>query len=251
MSVIIISSLPTTINSPGQYKLDVSGYFSTTPITINANDVTLDLGDNYLVRYTSTNNTDKGVYIAPNLTNITIRNGTIRGFFYGIHYDDQTQSRTCTIDNVKIQECTFRGIVCSGRMNIVKNCIIYGIRGTTVYQNPFAMGIECTGQSVVINNKIYEVYGAGTGEGVHISSTDHGYNTVIQCNDCINKDYSMHTWPIWVGGDSNAWVMDNLIINAGQGIAFSSPTAGGYRNNTIINCTSPYVINSTNVSDLS
>lgn len=250
MSTTVITSLPYTINSPGTYILDTSAYINSNGININANDVTLDLNGNSIVRYGALNNTNKGVYISPNLTNIKIKNGTIRGFFYGVHFDDTSYQRTFYLDSVNIQDCTFRGVVATGKFNFISNCLINNISGTTVYTNPFAIGIECTGTAIIENNRILEVYGTGSGEGVHISSTDHGYETIINNNYCVNKNFNNHTWSIWVGGDSQAFVTNNIISNAENGISFSSTTSGGYKNNIFYNCTNTYVVNSTNVIGL-
>lgn len=245
-----ITSLPYTISAPGKYILDISGsavYYNGTPITITANDVCLDMNGCSLINSGGGNNTtNKGIKVTSNLSNIRIKNGTLRGWFYGIHFEDNTYSRDVTIEDMLIQYCTFRGIVATGKYNIIRNCIIENITGCTVYPDAYCMGIECTGQALIENNKIYEIYGVGSiGEGVPISCTDQGVNTVIRNNLIMNRQLANgHTYGIWVGGASVAYCLDNMLFNCDHGITYSSPTQGGYRNNTFVNCTDEYLVHS-------
>lgn len=241
----IINTLPVTISYPGNYKLGVGGYFTSTPITITANDVQLDMDGQTIVCYTNANTQAKGVYIASNLTNVSVKNGTIRGFFYGVHFDDLTYSRSCTIENLTIQNSTFRGIVATGAMCVIRKNQIQSVSGTTVFPEAYAMGIECLGTAVIQDNIISEVYGTGTGEGVHISSSDYAKNTIISGNILSNVNMSDHTYLMWIGGVSVAHIFDNILIGGKHGVTANAPNVtGSVGKNKFYNVTLPYTLNS-------
>lgn len=226
------------ISKPGCYTTS-----NNDPVVINADDVILDMKGQTLTQLKDPASHNKGIFISSGRTNVTIKNGTIRGFFYGIHFEDQTYSGTCIIENMFIQDCTFRGIVATGHLNIIRNNIITNINGTTVFPDAFAMGIECTGTSRIEKNYVSEIYGTGTGEAVHISSTDNGICTLIQDNTLFNKILKEHTYCIWVGGTSDAITRNNLIMSSVNGISYSSPTSGMVSGNMFHNVTNEYLLN--------
>jgi hypothetical protein len=77
-----ITSLPYTITQPGFYYLKSNHYFDfTTPIRIEADDVTLD----FMGFCLSGAGLMDGVYISLNSRNVEVRNGTVRNFYNGIH----------------------------------------------------------------------------------------------------------------------------------------------------------------------
>lgn len=240
-----ITVLPCTIALPGRYQLSLSGsavYFNGNqtppvhPITITANDVCLDFNGNSIINLGGGPTTQvKGVYVASNLINIKICNGVLRGFFYGIHFDDRTYQRSITIEKMLIQNSTFRGIVATGGYNHIRDCVIEGVSGCTVHANAYCMGIECLGQTLIERNTILEVYGTGTGEGVPVSCTDYGINSLVRRNWIANRDSNPNTWGIWVGGNSHCFAVENSIINMAHGLAYSTAT-GGQRDNEFIQC---------------
>ena len=76
---IPISALPFTISAPGSYYLTgtLTGQASANGITIAADDVTLDLGGHALV---GVSGSLSGVSVSGGRTNISIFNGTVRGW---------------------------------------------------------------------------------------------------------------------------------------------------------------------------
>ena len=83
----VLSTFPATISSPGVYCLESDPSLSISTgaaITINANNVTLDLNSHRLGALAAGTATQAiGIY-ALNHTNITIKNGIVRGFAVGI-----------------------------------------------------------------------------------------------------------------------------------------------------------------------
>lgn len=240
---------PTTITAPGTYILqrDIVYNGSGAAITIAASNVTLDFNGYQLIGPGTANNTAIGV-AARNQDQITIRNGTIRGFMYGAYLSDDSdialsgtgfnQGRH-VIENMQLIGNTFRGLRVEGRGNIIRKNIVEDTGGTTVYSKPIVMGIESLGPGALIeDNYVYAVCGNGYG----IAVSGYGGGTIIRSNKLSNSSlsptwsyrpgtdgviYNGNTYGIWVS-DSNGEVIarDNRIINFAVGIAWH-PNSGG------------------------
>src|SRR6185436_18473510 len=82
-----ITAIPMTISSPGVYCLtsDLSANVPSpgNAITIEANSVVVDLNGHRIANLGGPNTASTGIF-AEERQNITIRNGSIRGFFAGI-----------------------------------------------------------------------------------------------------------------------------------------------------------------------
>ena len=108
-----ITALPYTITAQGVYCLTHNlGTASTTgdAIRINASNVTIDLNGYRLSNLAAGAGTNaKGIY-AYQRKNITIRNGSIRGFLYGIHLSDTspyTASSGHLVEDIRADGNTF------------------------------------------------------------------------------------------------------------------------------------------------
>src|SRR5688572_4995292 len=86
----IISQAGIVITSPGIYTLDrdlaYSGGFGAA-IMIAADNVVIDLNGHRITGSGGAGNSAKAI-VATNQSNITIRNGSIDGFFYGVELAD-------------------------------------------------------------------------------------------------------------------------------------------------------------------
>jgi hypothetical protein len=83
-----ISSVPFTISAGGTYILTAGLVYSASTgnaITVNANNVIIDLNGHYLICSVS-GNTATGIF-ASNKLNIRVRNGEILKFFHGVGFD--------------------------------------------------------------------------------------------------------------------------------------------------------------------
>jgi hypothetical protein len=95
-----IKSLPVTINRKGVYCLTEdfeTNLNSGAAIKITANNVTIDL-NGYKIENHAAGTTASGIY-AFRKKNITIRNGTIRGFYVGIWLKDSSTGHR--IENIR------------------------------------------------------------------------------------------------------------------------------------------------------
>ena len=79
-----IASLPYTISTPGMYYLGSNLIAAGNGITVDADDVTLDLMGFCLTGPGRDASPFKGIYIADNHGNAEIRNGSLNGFYTGI-----------------------------------------------------------------------------------------------------------------------------------------------------------------------
>lgn len=154
-----IDSLPYTISSPGFYfiKKDLT-YPSTSgyAITVNADNVTIDLMGFSLIGQGKTSGTSEGIYM-DGRKNVEIRNGTVRQFGgRGIDEADSTGSNH-RIVNVRVVQNGGLGIHLGGQGHLIKNC--------TAYDN--YSGIDCVRGCIVVENTAYDndVDGISTGTG--------------------------------------------------------------------------------------
>ena len=240
---------PMTITQPGIYVLqqDIIYNGSGAAITINASNVTLDLNGYQIIGPGTPRNTAIGVY-ARNRDQITIRNGTVRGFMYGIYIsDDSDRALSGTgfnqgrhvVEYVRLMGNTFRGIRIEGRGNIVRNNVVEDIGGTSVFSSPVVMGIESLGPGALIaDNYVYAIRGNGYG----IAVTGYGGGTIIAHNKLSNSSRSptwsyrpgtdgvvsnSGTYGIYVSDKNNGVIVqDNDIVNYRVGIAYH-PNSGG------------------------
>ena len=84
----VINSVPYTISAPGIYTVGSNLRYSSSTggaIVILNHNVILDLGGHYIFNAVGSNSSI-GVYVQ-NAENVTIQNGTIAGFNYGVYFN--------------------------------------------------------------------------------------------------------------------------------------------------------------------
>jgi parallel beta-helix repeat protein len=144
------SDLPLTITQPGSYYLTQDVNFTDTthtPITIECNDVTIDLMG-YTLR-----GQDTGPQYAifwNYRTNITVRNGTVRDFHWSGIYGNN-QGRGHQVINVRAIS-NYIGIVMNGWGGVIKDC--------TAVENSY-FGIATGGACTITGNNVS--YNGGNG----------------------------------------------------------------------------------------
>lgn len=195
--------------------------------------------------------TNAGIY-APNSAalNIIGLGGSIRGFAYGVLGDNNFRAN---LRGVSVVDALFRGIKLTGDDMNVSDCDIRNVTGATWTPNAYCMGIEVSGASTsggrpkVLRNVVQKVHGMGTGESVGISITDNGLGAIVMGNAVIN-DYKPGnplgagaSIGLWIGGQTDARVMHNMVDNFDYGCLFSSPPTGFVDENSYPNCTTPFL----------
>lgn len=262
-----ITSLPFAITQPGNYSLAANLHSASgAGISINCDDVVIDFRGFSIAAPFSGSAAGYGVS-AFNKERITIKNGAISGFMYGVYLSDLADSVRPngsfdggghTVECLDIRRCTFRAIRVEGNGNVVRNNSIREIGGCTLSEDAYAFGIESIGPGAMIeNNRIYEVRGRGVadiGEGVGISISDYGDGSVIRDNVItqssreLNGKYtdwsaeSRSSYGVWIGGESDVMVDANLINNFVYGITFKRTSTGCFSRNVVNNAVVPYYL---------
>ena len=242
-----ITALPYTITTQGVYCL--TGHLNTSitdgsAITINANNVVLDLNGFKIGGLSAGLGTQTfGIY-ANLRQNITIKNGTVRGFLYGIWLDDippYTTSQGHVIEDIRADQNTFIGIWIQGNGNIIRNNQVVATGGSTVdYVNGFAFGMYITGKGArLLNNDVTEVTAQGTSGayGVYLFTTS---NSVLAGNRVANvTSPNGSPYGIYLDLSTDLLVRDNSLSGTQYGIYFDGAT-GTYMNNLVRSISSPY-----------
>ena len=138
---IPISELPFTIKSSGSYYLTKSLSVEGTGITIDADDVTIDLMG---FTISGSGGTDNGIYMHGR-SNVEIRNGTIKGFGgAGILEDDTTNGIGHRILSIRSLQNGGDGVTLYSSENLIRDCNVEQNGGNGLY----------IGESSVILNNI-------------------------------------------------------------------------------------------------
>ena len=211
-----ITTLPAVITLQGVYCL--TGHLATamtsgTAIDIQTNNVVLDLNGFKLGGLAAGfGTTANGIY-ANHRQNITIKNGTVRGFFKGISLAGSS-SQGHVVEDIRADQNTETGIYVVGSGHIVRNNQVVATGGTTAYgANAPAHGIfaHVSSGPQVINNAVTNTFKQGTGTATAI---------------------------YFVGG-TGGFAVNNRITTADIGIYFNGGT-GKYRDNLTFGVTTPF-----------
>jgi parallel beta-helix repeat protein len=210
-------------------------------ITINVNNVVIDLNGRKLGGGAAGPGTEAYGIFAFQRKNITIKNGTIRGFKIGVYLDDaspHTTSQGHIIEDIRADMNTYMGIVTLGRGNIIRNNQVVDTGGST--GTTYAYGIATYGPgSRVLNNDVYETKEQSTGYAYGIYIYD-GDGSVVLNNRVGNQAFGAGTsMGIDIGYSDNAIVKSNTISKMEYGIYFSVST-GLYGDNLLSGCTTPF-----------
>jgi parallel beta-helix repeat protein len=210
-----ITTLPAVITVQGVYCFTgnlETAMTSGDAILISTNNVVLDLNGFKLGGLAAgTATTAQGIH-ALNARNVTIKNGTVRGFFVGI-VSDQTivnASEGNIVEDIRADRNTNSGIIVNGPASIIRNNAVIATGGTT--QSIDAVGIAVEGRGTrVLNNDVIQVVkqDGGTAYGIFLSG----------CANCL--------------------AVNNRITDTDQGITYSFST-GKYRDNLTFNVTTPF-----------
>jgi hypothetical protein len=208
-----IASVPIIITVQGIYCFTQhlnSGSTTGNAIDIQTNNVILDLNGWKLGGLAAGSGTQANGVFADNRANITIKNGTVRGFYQGIRLDDSSgASLGHVVEYIRADQNTHVGIEVGGRGNLIRNNQVVATGGSTF--NLQALGIRASGTGTrVLNNDVIDTYSldASQAEGIYLIA-------------------------------SNALVVNNRITNASVGIHFAG--SGKYRDNLTTGVSTPFV----------
>ena len=213
-----ITSVPLTISQSGSYYLTKNLTATGTAITVNADDVTIDLCG-FKITGPGLWGSIYGIY-SSGRKNIEVRNGIIKGFGYAGVYSGGSGGMNCRVIGVTSADNAVYGIYMGGTKGIVKDCVVYN-NGTGL--TGYLGGIYVQSYSVVSGNIVY-----GNGNSTPYNSIPYGIHTGAGCVVEDNKVYDNGinsagaVQNIWVDDDSR--VARNTVkgntgtgIHAGQG----------------------------------
>jgi hypothetical protein len=150
-----ITSLPAIITVQGIYCVTgdlTTAMSSGNAITINTNNVVFDMNGFKLGGLSAGPGTNAIGICAIQRQNITIKNGTIRGFLEGILLGDArpyTTSQGHIIEDIRADQNTYIGFEVRGVSNIVRSNHVLATGGTTAFGvNAYGYGIIVAGNVV-------------------------------------------------------------------------------------------------------
>jgi len=232
--------IPLTITDSGSYYLTDDLTSAGIAITVNVNDVTIDLAGFSLIGPGSGGN--YGIYIT-NQSNIQVRNGTVRSFGYHGIYALGTSNANHSVINVRSLDNGRSGIYLVGSGHLVKGCLLSGNNGVygairldgngctvidNVVSNNQYRGIEIVGASctvrgnAVYNNQSLGIYSGtyATVTGNNIASNQHWGMSVGNGSMVIGNSISKN-WLYGIFAGDSCTVLNNTVVDNNQ-----SDTAG-------------------------
>ena len=221
-----ITSLPAVITVQGIYCF--TGHLNTAITTGNAidiqtNNVILDLNGFKLGGLAAGPGTLAVGISALNRQNITIKNGTIRGFLSGIFLGDAGASQGHVVEDIRADQNTLEGINVQGSGVIVRNNQVVATGGSTVFgANVNAFGIVVAGAGPrVLNNDVIDTVkqGAGIARGI-----------------------------VFGGNTTGGLAVNNRISVADRGIEYLN-SLGKFRDNVTFGVTTPFTGTGTDIGN--
>ena len=243
-----ITTLPAVITVQGIYCF--TGDLATSmalgsAIEIQTNNVTIDLNGWKLGGLAAGAGTQTNGIYAWQRKNIIIKNGTIRGFFRGIHLQDtspNTTSQGHLIEDIRADKNTQIGIWVMGRGNIVRRNQVVDTGGSTVSTD--ATGITFNGPGGrALNNNISGTAATTSGgaTGLLFQSADGAVAEGNRIDDVSGG--ASTSWGIRNETSSDVLLRGNSITSVYYGIfyaAFGGGSSGKYMDNLTSNVTTPF-----------
>lgn len=239
-----ITYIPYTIIYEGVYCFTEHLSYSVTSgnaITINADNVTINMNGWKLDGLAAgTGTTAYGIY-AYQRKNITIRNGSIRGFRRGIYLEDAspyTTSSVHLVEDVLVDGSTQIGIMVKGQGCRVRNNQVVDTGGALASLHMF--GIVVYGPSaMVLNNEVAGTTGKLTfsAYGIYLFDAD---SSVVAGNRVTDTTYvTGSSSGIHFNSSDFVTARDNTVTTANNGIYYVS-SSGKYMGNLTSNVTVPF-----------
>jgi len=240
-----ITSLPYVIATQGVYCL--TGNLSTSmtsgnAITINTNNVTLDLNGYKLGGLGAGDGTQTNGIYANQKKNITIKNGIVRGFYRATYLLDDfpyTNSSGHVITGILADQNTHVGIQIDGLGNTVSHNTVVDTGGSTV--SDIALGITVRGSGAkVVNNTIATTTAQNTAYADGISLTNSDYS-LIQNNTITDTITDTgQSAAIYMASSTGVFLRNNNLAVADFGLTFSLSSTGKYFNNLTFDVATPF-----------
>lgn len=234
----VITKLPYIISKPGDYALSKTLNYTgnTDAITVQADDVTIDLRGN-LLNYAGTDGATItfAAILGVGRKNVTVRNGTIRGFFRGVFFEDNANSAGITVENIVADHCTFLGLQVKGRAAIVRHNRVRNVGGSTAFTTQrYGIFLQSVG-GMLSDNVVTDVRLDGAtlnSYGIFLTGSE---SLVAQRNSALNSQESANsdTLGLYVENCPGAFIEGNRIARFETGLAIKTSLGLVFRDNTV------------------
>ncbi len=245
-----ITTLPFTITVPGVYCLkknlnvSLSGYYSSA-ITISAGNVIIDFNDfriNNQAPFAS--NQAFGVYSADR-KNVTLKNGFIRGFYYGIFLDETAANSSANhlVEGMKVADVSEIGIYVEGDKSVIHNNRVIDVGGGSsgdafgIYLRAaddgqvagnIVSGIADTGENIGVNVQLSSRVRVTGNEVTHVDGgTDLGIALLSVDQAIIAENKLLNNPGTGAGGISDLGGSVNIVCRDNEAAGFSATPYSG------------------------
>jgi hypothetical protein len=190
-----ITSLPYTISTGGVYCVTKNLSTTASGIQITANNVVLDLNGFTLSDTAGADTAGAGIF-ANSQKNITVRNGSVRGFYIGIALYDLspfTVASANVVEDMRVTGSRYVGIESYGAATIIRNNQIVKTGGSAQKDatQGKAIGIDIRGVGAeVSNNFIDDTFGTGGSSYAIFLVGDDG---IALNNRMVTADYGVNS----------------------------------------------------------
>lgn len=234
----VIRFLPVTINNPGIYCLESNASTSITTgaaITVNANDVTIDFKGHKIDGSAAGAGTLTLGVSAVNRRGLTVRNGRIRGFFFGV----QTSGAGTVIEDLSLDSNTYGGISCDGSACTVRRNNIWNSGGASLPPPGVdaAYGIANYSDGGQTYDNTVSSFLNVTNQGPIGIQVGGGVGSIVRNNRVIGPD-STHGYGISVANLGSA-----VLISGNEVVSFKNGIDGGINPPTACRATSNRLFN--------
>jgi len=239
-------SPPATIGDSGCYSVtkdfstDDPGQFA---LVVTADRVTLDLGGHRLAGAGAAS-VVAGIHVLGS-QRLTLRNGTISGFLFGLRAEPYNGRRidTVLVENLVVKAGTARGLAVTARDVTIRDSRITNLSGFAGWPASHAMGIELNAEHCLIQgNLVADIYPEGVGEAVGISLSSGAERCMIADNVIVNRRQPEvgRAMGFWIAEEQARRAPGGLTVGGnavrGHAYAFMAPPklAGAFKGNEFV-----------------
>jgi len=245
-----ISTLPYSVTKEGVYCL--TKHLSTNmtmgnAITILTHNVTIDLNGRKLGGQAAGKGTKANGIYAWKRKNITIRNGTIRGFYVGILLADEnpfTRSQGHLIEDIRADYNTKAGIMVYGKNNITRGNQVLDTGGSTVTISAYGIVVSGSGGRL-LHNDISGITASGGDANAYALALIKAHGAVVEGNriDVITGNGTGLGRGVYYSTSDDTLTVGNRITSTDTGVYYNpggSGSTGKYMDNLTSNVTTPF-----------
>ncbi len=241
-SCTTINALPYAITQPGTYCLaadQLTTLASGAAVTIQSDNVALDLGGRVIENVAGSSNTAIGISMPQDHVHVSVANGVVRGFDTGIRLGRQAAGLV-DVNGVHVDRCLRIGISVVGHDSTIRSNFVSSTGGSTALPDAPATGIGCSGSGWrIFDNDVVNTFGGGGIGAVYGISINSFVNStsdaIVERNRITNTATTPASYGIVTLNVSTSLVLANRIENTKFGIVYYQPATGKFRDNVTLN----------------